>query len=222
MLAHLAVDAPGPKWAAMLWSGVTLPLRWAAARLGLCLAGIQDEELRRLRTRRMQWITFFAGAAALLGVLAGSIAQSLVLSGPRGSTVLAFWYLYLVAAPPLLVALAIWWYSAVVLRRALRDRTTYPVVRRGTVRRLLTAREGGWPLLLRDVDGRSMWLTGSREVLLPVRQRLARRRPGRPFQLTVTLAFHPRCRVVHEIRGMAVEDLDAAWEPTGAWAATRP
>ena len=205
----------------MSWSWLTLPLRWAAARLGLCLAGIQDEELRRLRTRRTRWITCFAGAAALLGVLAGSVAQSLVLSGPRGSTVLAYWYLYLVAAPPLLAALAIWWYSAAVLRRALGDRTTYPVVRKGTVRRLLAARAGGWPLLLRDVDGRWMWLTGSGEVLLPVRQRLARHRSGRPFQLTITLAVHPRSRVVHEIRGMAVEELGVAWEPAGAWAATR-
>jgi hypothetical protein len=202
----------------MLRSWLTLPIRWVGARLGLFLAGIYDEELQRLRTRRTQWITLLAGFAALLVVLAGSVASSLA---PKGASPLRYWYLYLIGVPPLLAALGIFWYSTVAHRRALRDRTTNPVARKTTVRRLLSARDGGWPLLLRDQDGRGIWLTGSREVLGPVRTRLARHRFGRPFQLTITLAYYPRCRVIQEVRGMAVEELSVALEPSESWAAAR-
>lgn len=198
----------------MLSRTVLLCCWWVAARLGLCLAGIGSTELQRLMVRRLQWISLSAGGAALFVVLAGSLAGGLPSHGAAAK-------LYLVpdgaAAVLCLVALLLWRYSQRKLRQALQDQASDPLVLKGAVRRVIIARDGGWPLLVRDQGGRWLWLTGSPRALAPVQGRLTSRAAGRQFQLTVVLTYHPRSRVVQEITGMAVEQLEAAWKSSPAF-----
>lgn len=152
-----------------------------------------------------------AGGAAFLIVLAGGLSavptELARSSGGNPSRTLAI-VAYSVAAVLALTAVVIWQYSRRMLRRALRDRNDNPIPCKGTVRRLIASREGGWPLLLRSEQGRWLWLTGSSQTLAPMRLRLTGRMPRRPYQLSVTLTYYPRSRVVHEIAGTAVEDLE--------------
>jgi len=48
--------------------------------------------------------------------------------------------------------------------------------------------------------------------------------PGRPYRLSVTLTYYPRSRVIHEVTGMAVEELGAVLAASQHWpvAAERP
>ena len=81
---------------------------------------------------------------------------------------------------------------------------------KGVVRRVLIAADGGWPLLVRTDTGRYLWLTGSGVSLRTTMGRLTTRVRGRPFQLVVVLTYYPRCRVIREVNGMAVESLERA------------
>jgi hypothetical protein len=215
-------------------TALTRHLWWLAARMGLCLAGIGDGELQRLRLRRLWWIAVTAGTAAFLLVLGSSVAAGVARALPartpaasqssggdasartpsppaREPVTRPPAVLYSApAAAPALVALAIWLYTRVILRRALRDREGDATVCRATVRRLITARVGGWPVLLHEEGGRWLWLTGSSRTLAPMRARLSAPDPSRPFRLRVTLTYHPRCRVVKEISGLAIEQLEWA------------
>ena len=178
--------------------------------MGLCLAGVGDGELQRLLFRRLRWIVLWAGAAACLGVLGNGLAAAP--PPPAGTTApvrAVSFGAYAVAALLALIAVAIWLYCRIIVRRALRDRTGYPTPSKGTMRGLITSREGGWALRLRSEQGRWLWLTGSSQALTPMRRRMAGLTPGRPYRLAVTLTYYPRSRVIHEITGMAVEELDA-------------
>jgi len=57
-----------------------------------------------------------------------------------------------------------------------------------------------------------------------MRRRITGLARGRPYRLSVTLTYYPRSRVIHEITGMAVEELDAVIAASQRWrvAAERP
>ena len=191
---------------------------WLLARMRLCLAGIEEAEVRSFLVRRTYWIVGCLGVVAFCVVLAGEVVPNQAgsvrpgsLDGQRRDAAVG---LYAAAAILTLVAVAIWRYSAAMVKRARTDRGLTPHVCRGTVRWLISARAGGWPVLLRRDDGRRRWLTGSESVLAPVRSRLAHRARGTPIRLTVTLVHHPRSRVIKQINGMFVEALSTAWQPS--------
>ena len=193
--------------------------------MGLCLAGVGDGELQRLLFKRLRWIVLWAGAAACLGVLGNGLAAAP--PPPAGTTApipAVSFGAYVVAGLLALIAVAIWLYSRIVVRRALRDRMGYPIPCKGTVRGLITSREGGWALRLRSEQGRWLWLTGSSQALAPMRRRMAGLAPGRPYRHSVTLTYYPGSRVIHEITGMAVEELDAVLASAQRWrvAAEKP
>src|SRR5207237_6592875 len=94
--------------------------------------------------------------------------------------------------------------------RARRDRERDPRVCKGAIRTVLTAADGGWPLLIKTDSGRHLWLTGSSASLKAALGRLTKQVRGRPFQLVVVLTYYPRCRVIREVNGMAVESLERA------------
>jgi membrane protein implicated in regulation of membrane protease activity len=182
--------------------------------MGLCLAGIEDAELQRLRFRRLRLISPLAIGPVILALLGGSLT-----AGQAGGMTLAAGGLaaalqigsYIVAGVLSLSALLTLLYTRAIVRRALRDRSTDPVARRATIRGLIRAREGGWPVRLRCDDGRWLWLTGSRQVLAPIQGRLAHDAGKRPYRLTVAVIHHPRSRVIKEISGLKIEALDWAW-----------
>lgn len=198
----------------MILTALTGCLWWLLARMRLCLAGIDEVEVQRLLVLRLRWMVLFGGLAAGGVVIAATTASetvaapSLVMASMRTDVQLGA---YGAAAVMALLAVAVWRYSRAIVRRALRDRESVPEVCRGTALRIIRAREGGWPLLLRRDDGRRFWVTGSPKVLAPIRGRLGR--AGRGFRVTVTLQYYRRSRVVKEIRGMAVEALSVAWSP---------
>jgi hypothetical protein len=217
----------------MLGGRVALFWWWPLARLRLCLAGVDDLELRRLLTQRLRWLVLLGGGAAFLVVLgvqavhqglsaapsgapqgsgSGSASRSGASSGGDGGLgTLPFAIAYFATAALLLaVSLALWLYCRRKARRALRDREGDPEVCRGLARRVLTARDGGWPILIRTDRGRSLWLTGSPDSLGTIKGRLGARRPDRRFRLVVVVTYYPRCRVIREMTGMAVESLELA------------
>lgn len=209
----------------MLRTSLTRYPWWIAARMGLCLASVGDEELQRLLFKRLRWIVLWAGGAACLAVLGNGLAAAPPPPAGTNAPVRAVSLgAYVVAALLALIAVAIWLYSRIIVRRALRDRTGYPTPCKGTARGLITSREGGWALRLRSEQGRWFWLTGSSQVLAPMRRRMAGLTHGRPYRLAVTLTYYPRSRVIHEITGMAVEELNAVLEASQRWpvAAERP
>jgi len=189
-------------------------LWWLLARMRLCLAGVDDEEIGRLLVRRLRWMVLFGGLAGGCVVLAATTAtESIAAPSPPLGQMRSEFELgaYVAAAVLCLPAAAVWWYARAIVRRARRDRESMPEVCRGTALRIIGAREGGWPLLLRSERGRRFWLTGGLAVIGPVRSRLGRAGPG--YRVTVTLQYYRRCRVIKEIRGMAVEALEVAWSP---------
>jgi hypothetical protein len=225
----------------MLGGRVALCWWWPLARLRLCLASVDDLEVRRLLTQRLRWLVMLSGGAAffvVLGVQAVHQGLSAPPSGAPGASAsgsgsgsggtadaddlpgtLPFAIAYFAAVALLLVAsLALWLYCRRKARRALRDREGDPEVCRGLARRVLTARDGGWPILIRTDRGRSLWLTGSPRSLGTIKGRLGARRPDRRFQLVVVVTYYPRCRVIREVTGMAVESLElaAVRAPAGA------
>jgi hypothetical protein len=201
-----------------------LCLWWPLARLRLCLAGVDDDELARLRRERLRWLVLLAGTAAALVVLAGGVAAGArgapaQTSAPHDLGVVAT-VGYAAAVVPVLAAVALWLYVRTMLRRALYDRERPPVVITGTVRRMIRPSAGGWPLLVRRTGGRGRWLTGSPRTLAPVRGRLTGHSARRTFQLTVTLTYYRRSRVIKEIAGVVVEDLAVAWQMSGVLASS--
>lgn len=200
----------------MILAILVRPLWWTVARMGLCLGGVDDDELQRLRSRRLGWMLVTGGAAAFLIVLAGAASGAHLTAAGTGASAeslalstLAGMVLYGLAGVPALLCVAIWLYVGRKIRRARRDRERYPEVCRGTVRRLMIVPDGGWPVLIRSDRGRWMWLTGSEDALRLVRRRLPARRDAASVRFTVTLTHYPKCRVVHTVTGMAVEQLDA-------------
>jgi hypothetical protein len=189
-------------------------LWWLLARMRLCLAGVEDAELGRLLVRRLRWMVLFGGLAAGCVVLAATTATETIaapsqpLAPMRTDVELGA---YGAAAVLALAAAAVWRYAQAIVRRALRDRQSAPVVCKATALRTIRAADGGWPMLLRREDGRRFWVTGSAKSLAPLRGRVGRAGPG--FRVTVTLQYYRRSRVVKEIRGMAVEALSVGWSP---------
>jgi hypothetical protein len=183
------------------WAG--LCLWWLLARLRLCLAGVDDSELTRLLTQRTRWIVILCGAGGFSFVLGVEIAQ------PPGTIGLGVGY-FAAAAGFVLVSVLTWLYSRAIVRRARHDRERDPRVCKGAVRTVLTAADGGWPVLIKTDRGRYLWLTGNRASLKTAMGRLTAQVRGRPFQLVVVLTYHPRCRVIREVNGMAVESLERA------------
>jgi len=185
----------------------------------LCLAGIDEFEVRRFLVKRLQWIVVTAGGAALLVALGGTFRTEIA-SQPalwHGSPPHPELVAYGAAAFLALVTGILWRYGQAKVGRARSDRNATPAVCKGTVRRLVTAREGGWPLLLRLEDGRWLWLTGSPGTLALVRSRVARtarKRGGRGYRLNVVLVYHRRSRVIEKVAGTAVVALQAAWAPS--------
>jgi hypothetical protein len=93
-------------------------LWWIAARMGLCLGGVDDDELWRLLRRRLSWMVLAAGLGAFLIVLGGGLAgapltaagtgagaASLSLSRTLGRAVEG------AAALPALAGVLVWWYA---------------------------------------------------------------------------------------------------------------
>ena len=198
----------------MVRTALTRYLWWVAARMGLCLAGIEDDELQRLRFRRLRLISPLFGGAVILAVLAAGLTAGQphgIMVAARGLATALQNGSYVVAGVLSLAALVTLLYTRAIVRRALRDRSTDPVARRATFRGLIRAREGGWPVRLRCDDGRWLWLTGSRQVLAPIQGRLAHDEGKRPYRLTVAVVHHPRSRVIKEISGLKIEALERAW-----------
>jgi len=202
-------------------------LWWIAARMGLCLGGVDDDELRRLLRRRLSWMVLAAGLGAFLVVLGGGLAGAPLTAAGSGASAASLSLSRTLgrgvegaAAIPALLGVMVWWYARRKVRRARGDRAAYPVPCRGTVRGLVSAGQGGWPVLVRSEQGRWLWLTGSEDALAPVRRRIAARRRGVELRFSVTLTYYPRCRVVHAVTGMAVEELGAVVEAAGARAAS--
>ena len=180
--------------------------------MGLCLASVGDSELQRLLFKRLRLIVLWAGGAAALVVLANGLAAAPPPPSGSAAPVHALSLgAYAVAVVLALISGAIWLYSRIIVRRAVRDRIGYPVPTKGTVRGLIAASEGGWVMRLRTEEGRWLWLTGSSQALAPMRRRMALLRPGRPYRLSVVVTYYRRSRVIHEVTGMAVEQLDAVF-----------
>jgi hypothetical protein len=198
----------------MVRTSLTRYLWWVGARLCLCLAGIEDAELQRLRFRRLRVVSPLAVGAVILTLVgsavraglsngSGSAARSLATTFQIGS--------YVIAGLLGLAVLAVLIYARIIVKRALRDRAADPVARRATLRGFISARDGGWPVRLQCDDGRWLWLTGSRAVLAPVYGRLTGDKTKRPYRLTVALVHHPWSRVIREISGLKIEALDPVW-----------
>jgi hypothetical protein len=180
---------------------------WLLARMELCLAGIDVNEVDRLMRARNRWIVVTGGVAAAVLVLANGMRVGASLFGRKDVT---SWVFYVPGALLALGALAIWLYSRTMIRRAIADRFALPVALKGTVRRLLPARAGGQPLLLRGDEGRHAWFTASPEILRHLRMRMSRATAGRPVQLAVTIRYFPRSHVVEAIPGTAAGNVDTA------------
>lgn len=180
----------------MLRSGLRFPLLWVGAQLGTLLASLDEPEIRRFALRQQMWwvplwITSVCGA-----YLAGA-------ARPSG------WVPYLILSLPLLVSMR--WRATLV--NAGLDRTSTPIAVGGRVRTVIPGRDGGWPLLLRDQDGRWLWLTGREQDLDRARQTLRRRRAGVQLEVRLTLTYYPRTHVIKEITGMSVQEREPVRAP---------
>jgi hypothetical protein len=179
----------------VLKASLRLPLLWAAAQLGTLLASLDQPELHRLAIKQRTWW----GLLWLVSVLAAYLAGA---SGPTG------WAPYLILSAALLLNFR---WRAMLVNAGL-DRTSTPIAAGGSARRLIASREGGWPLLLHDQDGRWLWLTGQGGDLERTRAALRKRRSGVHLELHLTLTYYPRTHVIKEITGMSVKE----WAPARA------
>lgn len=198
----------------MVRTGLSRYLWWVCARMGLCLGGIDDDEVQRLRFRRLRLISPLAVGAVILTLL-GSVLTAGLPSGSGATTrslATTFQFgSYVIAGVLGLGAIAVLIYARIIVRRALRDRSADPVARRATLRGFISARDGGWPVRLQCDDGHWLWLTGSRAVLAPVQGRFTGDKTKRQYRLTVALVHHPRSKVIREISGLKVEVLHPTW-----------
>jgi hypothetical protein len=97
-------------------------------------------------------------------------------------------------------------YARAMLAGALLDRSGDPVAAKGRLLRLIPGRGGGWPVLIRDQDGRGLWLSGRESDLQRAVEALRWRRPGVQLDLSITLTYYPRTHVIKEISGIAVQE----------------
>ena len=198
----------------MVRTGVTRYGGWIAARLGLCLAGIDDVEVNRVRFRRLRVAMPLVAMALLLTVLGAGLtvkpSADVQAASSALPTKLQNWcYIAALAAS----ALAIWilLYVRATVARAVADRDLDPLARRATLRNLIRSREGGLPVRVRWDDGLWMWLTGSKEVLAPIERHVVAKSHKGIYRLTVALVYHPRSHVIKEIAGLKVEVLEPVW-----------
>jgi len=198
----------------MVRTGVTRYGWWIAARLGLCLAGIDDVEVNRVRFRRLRVAMPLVAMALLLTVLGAGLtvkpSADVQAASSALPTKLQNWcYIAALAAS----ALAIWilLYVRATVARAVADRDLDPLARRATLRNLIRSREGGLPVRVRWDDGLWMWLTGSKEVLAPIERHVVAKSHKGIYRLTVALVYHPRSHVIKEIAGLKVEVLEPVW-----------
>lgn len=180
------------------------------ARLKLCLANIDEEEVQRILRTRMRLMAVLGGVTGALLVVAGSTSAGMSMVSHKH---VVTWPFYVPGAVLGLVTMGIWLYARTMIRRAIKDRERLPVPVQGTVCRLVMARAGGNPVLLRSREGRYTWLTGSQAVLRQVRVQLGSatgKRRTRAIRITVTLLYYQPSHVIREIPGLAIEQLDAA------------
>jgi len=195
-------------------TGLARYVWWFAARLGLCLAGIDDVELSRLRVRRLRVMMPLVAMALVLTVLGAGLsvkpsAYVQAVSGQLLTKMQTWCYIVALAAS----ALAIWilLYVRAMAARAVSDRDVDPLARRATLRNLIRSRQGGLPVRVRWDDGLWMWITGSNEVLAPIERHVVTSSHKGVYRLTVALVYHPRSRVIKEIAGLKVEVLEPVW-----------
>lgn len=180
----------------MLRSGLRFPLFWVGAQLGTLLASLDEPEVRRFAIKQQAWWVPLWIASLCGAYLAGA-------TGPSS------WVPYLILSAPLLFSIR--WRATLV--NAGLDRTSTPIAAGGRVRTLVPSRDGGWPLLLRDQDGRWLWLTGREQDLDRARRTLRTRRPGVRLEVRLTLTYYPRTHVIKEITGMSVQERDTVRTP---------
>ncbi|MGH7761338.1 MAG: hypothetical protein ACREOY_07975 [Candidatus Dormibacteraceae bacterium] len=202
----------------MVRTGVTRYGWWIAARLGLCLAGIDDVEVNRVRFRRLRVAMPLVALALLLTVLGAGLTvkpSAEVQAASSGlPTKLHNWcYIAALAAS----ALAIWilLYVRATVARAVADRDLDPLARRATLRNLIRSRDGGLPVRVRWDDGLWMWLTGSKEVLAPIERHVMTKSHKGIYRLTVALVYHPITQAKPSIR--RYEAVTSSYNGTFAW-----
>jgi hypothetical protein len=185
-----------------------------AARLELCLAGIDDVELSRLRVRRLRVMMPLVAMALVLTVLGAGLSvkpSADVQAVSDGLLTKMQTWCFIVALAASALAIWIMLYVRAMAARAVSDRDIDPLARRATLRNLIRSRQGGLPMRVRWDDGRWMWLTGNSEVLAPIERHVMTRSHKGVYRLTVALVYHPRSRVIKEIAGLKVEVLEPVW-----------
>jgi hypothetical protein len=184
------------------------------ARQGLCLGGVDDDELTRFSKTALRKTSVVAFSAGALAVVASGFVAGESYIHVAG---LIWWSYYLPAAALALFAGTIRFYYLVMRKAALSDREAEPRICSGTAQSLIVVKAGGWPFLM--TGPKATWMSGSDKTLGDVRRRLGSpldRRPEprasrRRLRITLTVTYYPRCRVVREVTGMAVENLWVAW-----------
>ena len=183
---------------ATLWH---LPVAWVGARLGLYPAGLDDRELTRVAIRRrVMWSVLWS--TCFFFYLSGTFTTA-DLSGLAG---LLWWASVFGMTASTFASFRL----RAFLAQAMRDRTSAPTADAGAVRHVIASREGGWPMLLVDRDGRRIWLTGHERDLRRLRAALARTTSGVRIEVRVTLTYYPRTHVIKEISGVTVEEHEVA------------
>lgn len=188
-----------------------LPAAWAGARLGLYPSSLDDAELTRVAIRRRaMWSAVWSSCFSVYLVVTFATSS---LSGVMG---IVWW----VAVAGMTAAT----FSNLRLRTflaiAMRDRTSAPTADAGAVRHVMESRDGGWPMLLDDRDGRLIWLTGHERDLRRLHAALARTTSGVRIDVRVTLTYYPRTHVIKEISGITVEEHEIVRALTPSFAPT--
>ena len=183
------------------------------AHQGLCLAGVDDDELTRFSATALRKTSVVAFSACALAVVASGFVAGNAYLHVAG---LSWWSYYLPAAALALLAGTIRFYYLVMRTAALSDREAEPRICSGTAQCLIVVKAGGWPFMM--TGPKATWMSGSDKTLGDVRRRLGsareRREPRanrRQQRITLTVTYYPHCRVVREVTGMAVENLSVAW-----------
>ncbi len=183
------------------------------ARQGLCLGGVDDDELTRFSKTALRKTSVVAFSACALAVVASGFVAGDSYLHVAG---LSWWSYYLPGGALALLAGTIRFYYLVIRTAALSDREAEPRICSGTAQCLIVVKAGGWPFMM--TGPKATWMSGSDKTLGDVRRKLGsareRREPmanRRPVRITLTVTYYPHCRVVREVTGMAVENLSVAW-----------